>query len=84
MYPITGLKTIIQIQRGCNNARSDTFKRVNQFTEKYLNSGSSPVQCDARAMAKPSRGLNHPQLGRLIIPAAYVSDWDEDPERYVI
>jgi len=35
-------------------------------------------------MAKPSRGLNHPQLGRLIIPAAYVSDWDEDPERYVV
>ena len=72
------------MQKGCSTARSDTFKRVNQFTYKYLNSGTRPIQCDAGGMRKTSRGLNHPQIGRLIIPAKKVAEWDENPERYVM
>jgi hypothetical protein len=34
-------------------------------------------------MGKLSRGLNHPQLGRLIIPVERIAEWDEDPEQYV-
>jgi hypothetical protein len=34
-------------------------------------------------MRKTSRGLNHPQIGRLIIPAKYVAEWDENPVWYV-
>jgi hypothetical protein len=82
--PMIQLISIIQIQKGCNAARSDTFKRINQFTEKYLNSGTSPIRCNAGSAEKSSRGLNHPQIGRLIIPAVFVAEWDEDPELYVV
>jgi hypothetical protein len=34
-------------------------------------------------MQKQFRGLKHPQMGRLIIPAEHVAEWDEDLERYV-
>jgi len=60
------------------------LKRVNQFMDKYLNLGTKPIQCDARTMGKTHHGLNHPQLGRLIILAEYVAEWDENVEWYVI
>ena len=69
------------MQRGCSTAHSETFKRVNQFMDKYLNSGNRPILCDARTIGKTSRGLNHPQIGRLIIPAAYVAEWDKNTEQ---
>lgn len=34
-------------------------------------------------MRKGSRGLKHPQMGRLIIPAEHVAEWDENLEGYV-
>lgn len=71
------------MQKGCNAARSDTFKRINQFTDRYLNLGTKPIICNAGTTVKMSRGLNHPQIGRLIIPAEQVAEWDEDPERYI-
>jgi hypothetical protein len=80
MYLIIRLISIVQMRKGCNTARSDTFKRVNQFLDRYLNSGTRPIQCDARTLAKSSRGLNHPKIGRLIIPERYVAEWDENPE----
>lgn len=72
------------MQKGCNSARSEAVKRINQFTDKYLDSGTRPIKCDARTMAKTYRGLNHPQIGRLIIPAEHVVEWDENTVRYVV
>jgi len=76
----TNIHCPIQMQRGCNIAQSDTFKYVNQFMDKYLNSGTGPVQCDTRTMGKTSCGLNHPQIGWLIILAEYIANWDDNSE----
>jgi hypothetical protein len=34
-------------------------------------------------MDKASRGLNHQDIGRLIIPAEDLAEWDADPDAYV-
>ena len=74
------LISIVQIQKGCNAARSDTFKRINQLTGRYLNSGTRPIHLNKKIVEKGLHGLNHPQIGRLIIPAKHVAEWDDDPQ----
>jgi hypothetical protein len=72
------------MQKGCNSARSEAFNRINLFTDRYLESGTRPVKCDLTTTRKTSRGLNHPQIGRLIIPVEHVAEWDENTEQYVV
>lgn len=71
------------MQGGCNAARSEALGRIKQNTFAYLAAGQKPVKIDLRARDKSLRGLNSPEIGRLIIPAEYILDWDADPDAYV-
>jgi hypothetical protein len=33
---------------------------------------------------KSDRGFNHPELGRLLLPVAYLEEYEEDSARYVV
>ncbi|KAF8496387.1 hypothetical protein F5888DRAFT_1634920 [Russula emetica] len=71
---------VIQMQEGCNAARSEAIKRVKDNTIRYLAAGRTPVEVDAHLKHKVLRGLNDPHIGRLLIPAEDLSEWDTDPD----
>jgi hypothetical protein len=74
------LTYIMQIQGGCSLARSESIRRVKQNMVVYLGAGRKPVKIDTQIMDKSLRGLNHPQIGHLLIPAEHLLKWDEDPD----
>ncbi|KAF8490647.1 hypothetical protein F5888DRAFT_1637981 [Russula emetica] len=71
---------VIQMQEGCNAARSEAIKRVKDNTIRYLAAGRTPVEVDAHLEHKVLCGLNDPHIGRLLIPAEDLSEWDVDPD----
>jgi len=72
---------VIQMQEGCNAARSEAIKRIKENTIKYLAAGKTPIQVDVQQVQhKALRGLNERNIGRLLIPASELEDWDADPE----
>jgi hypothetical protein len=74
----------IQMQDGCNAARSEIIKRIKDNTGRYLRAGRTPVEVDdTQIQHKPLRGLNNCNIGRLIIPADDVREWDLNPDSYV-
>jgi uncharacterized protein YktA (UPF0223 family) len=81
--PCVVLMYIVQMQGGCNTARSEAIRRIKQNTVAYLAAGRKPVKVDLQTKDKSSRGLNNPDFGRLIIPAEHLIDWDADPDAYV-
>jgi hypothetical protein len=74
---------IIQMQEGCNAARSEAIKRIKDNTIKYLAAGPTPINVDAHVEHKALRGLNDRNIGRLLIHAEALHQWDEDPDAYV-
>ena len=78
--PHNPLTYITQMQGGCSVARSESIRRIKQNIVVYLGAGRKPVQIDTQMKDKSLRGLNHPQIGRLLVPAEHLLDWDEDPD----
>ena len=76
-------KYITQMQDGCNAARSEVIRRIKDNMAKYLRAGRVPVIINAHLEHKALRGLNDPHIGRLIIPAEDLHEWDADPDVYV-
>ena len=75
---------IIQMQDGCNSARSEAIKRIKDNTVKYLAAGRTPIAVnEAQVRHKTLRGLNDRAIGRLLIPADDLHEWDMDPDAYV-
>lgn len=72
-----------QIQDGCNAARSEAIKRIKDHAIRYLAAGRVPVTINAQVHHKELRGLNDSEIGRLLIPAQEVHQWDLDPDAYV-
>jgi hypothetical protein len=77
--------TFLQMQIGCSMARSEAIRRVKDNLVRYLASGRRPVNVDPHWHTKDKvlRGLNDPEIGRLLIPAEDLLDWDADPHAYV-
>lgn len=73
----------IQMQEGCNAARSEAIKRIKDNTIRYLTAGRTPIKVDALVEHKALRGLNDRNIGRLLIPAEELHEWDADPDAYV-
>jgi hypothetical protein len=71
------------MQEGCNAARSETIKRIKDNTIRYLAAGRTPIKVDAVIEHKALRGLNDRNIGRLLIPAEDLHEWDADPDAYV-
>lgn len=71
------------MQGGCNAARSEAIRRIKLNTVAYLAAGRKPVKIDFGIKDKSLCGLNSPELGRLLIPAEKLRDWDTDPDAYV-
>jgi hypothetical protein len=78
--PCVSLTNVIQMQDGCHAARSEAIKRIKDNTIRYLTAGQRPVKVDERVRYKPLRGLNDPDIGRLLIPAQDLHEWDRDPD----
>ncbi|KAN0128660.1 hypothetical protein V8E53_013479 [Lactarius tabidus] len=70
-------KVVDSIQSRCHSSRAETTRRINSNLIHYLTAGPVPIQCSR--LDKHASPLNHPELGRLIIPARYLRDWDWDP-----
>jgi hypothetical protein len=68
------------MQGGCNTARSESINRIKQNMVMYLAAGRNPVIFDLQAKDKSSCGLNNTHIGRLLIPAQDVLEWDVDPD----
>lgn len=66
-------------------ARSEAIRRIKDNLARYLAAGGNPVLISPhlQGMDKASRGLNHQDIGRLIIPAEDLAEWDADPDAYV-
>jgi hypothetical protein len=77
------LTYVIQMQEGCNAARSEAIKRIKDNTIKYLAAGPTPIKVDAQVEHKALCGLNDRNIGRLLIPAEALHEWDADPDAYV-
>jgi hypothetical protein len=71
------------MQDGCNAARSEVIKRIKENTIKYLKAGRTPITPDDQVEHKALRSLNDRDIGRLLIPAESLHQWDEDPDAYV-
>jgi hypothetical protein len=71
------------MQEGCNAARSEAIKRIKDNTIKYLKAGRTPIRVGDQVEHKALRGLNDRDIGRLLIPADSLHEWDEDPDAYV-
>lgn len=83
---VTDSQYIVQMQWGCNTARSEAVRRIKLNMIAYLAAGPKPIRIDAQTIEtkdKSSLGLNDPDFGRLLIPAEYVHKWDADPDAYV-
>jgi hypothetical protein len=74
---------VIQMQEGCNAARSEAIKRIKDNTIRYLAAGRTPIKVDAQVEHKALRGLNDHNIGRLLIPAQDLHEWETDPDAYV-
>lgn len=72
------------MQEGYNAARSNAFKHIKDNTVNYLASGPKPIKVDAHIKHKGLHGLNDPNIGRLIIPAKELHEWDTDPDAYIL
>jgi hypothetical protein len=83
IYPAIALTYVTQMQGGCNAARSEAIRRIKQNMFMYLAAGRKPVKIDSQVKDKSSRGLNHPEIGRLLIPAEHLLKWDAHPNAYV-
>lgn len=70
------------MQDGCNAARSEAIKRIKDNTIRYLAAGRTPIIVTAQVDHKALRGLFDPKIGRLIIPAEDLKEWDADPDGY--
>jgi hypothetical protein len=69
------------MQEGCSSARSDTIRRIKDNTGKYLGAGPIHVKVDySQIQYKALRGLNDSNIGRLLIPADQLYEWDLNPE----
>jgi hypothetical protein len=66
-------------------ARSEAIRRIKDNTVRYLTAGRTPIRVDPnwQVMDKALHGLNDPVIGRLLIPAEDLLEWDADPEVYV-
>jgi hypothetical protein len=64
-------------------ARSKAIRWIKQSTFVYLEAGQKPIKVDLELKDKASHGLNHPDLGWLLIPAERLHDWDPHPKMYV-
>jgi hypothetical protein len=66
-------------------ARSETIKRIKDNMVRYLVAGQNPVLVDVhwQARGRGSSGINDPDIGRLLIPADDLPEWDADPDVYV-
>jgi hypothetical protein len=71
------------MQDGCNASRSEAIKWIKDNTVKYLTAGHTPIRVDGQVEHKALRGLNDPNIGRLLIPADTLHEWDADPNAYV-
>jgi hypothetical protein len=73
---------IVQMQFGSNMARSEVIRRIKDNMVKYLAAGRRPVRLDPnwKSSDKALHGLNHPVIGRLLIPADDLPEWDADPD----
>jgi hypothetical protein len=72
------------MQEGSNAARSEAIKRIKDNTAKYLRAGGTPVMVnDEQVQHKALRGFNDRNIGRLLIPADDLHEWDRDPDGYV-
>ena len=79
----TNINTL-QIQHGCSSARSEMTRRIKDNMIRYLGAGQNPVQVEHHvSVYKAFRGLHDPNIGRLLIPAEDLDQWDEDPNGYV-
>jgi hypothetical protein len=65
-------------------ARSKAIRRIKDNTVKYLAAGPRPIKVDPQIKDKALRGFNDPNLGRLLIPAEDLHEWDVDPDAYVL
>ncbi len=74
---------VTQMQDGCNAARSDAIKRIKEHTISYLASGRMPIKVDPQVKHKVLRGLTDHDIGRLLIPAEDLEDWDADRDAYI-
>jgi hypothetical protein len=75
------LTYVIQMQGGCNTARSETIRRIKLNIIVYLGAGQNPIKINSQD--KSWCGLNNPVIGRLLIPAKYVTSWDADTDACV-
>ena len=73
---------MIQMQEGCNAARSENIRRIKDNTTRYLAAGQTPVRVGEHTNHKALRGLNDENIGRLIIPVEDLHEWDQDPDGY--
>jgi hypothetical protein len=79
--PHSALIYVVQMQRGCSVARSEAIRRIKQSKFDYLAAGQKPVKIDSQIRDKSLHGLNHPEIGRLLIPAEYLLDGMRTPMR---
>lgn len=71
------------MQEGVNASRSEAIKRIKDNTIRYLAAGRNPIKVDQLVEHKALRGLNDRNIGRLLIPAEDLHEWDADPDAYV-
>jgi hypothetical protein len=69
------------MQEGSNAARSEAIRRIKDNTVRYLRAGRTPITVDdAQVQHKSLRGFNDRNIGRLLIPAESLHEWDMDPD----
>ena len=81
-FRIYAVDPLIQLKLGMRNGRASNANKIKVLTGALLSTSELVVVLGHTS--KADRGFNSDNTGRLLIPAEYIEDYNDDPVRWVI